>query len=92
MTSARRRRSSLTASLWSTSQPPRWKPGTLAGYQSITLGFCVGEVIRRITGQPVGEFFAAEVAGPLGARFHMGLTAEHDDRVATLVVAAYESR
>ena len=66
-------------------QPPRWEPGTLVGYQSITLGFCVGEVIRRITGQPFGEFFAAEVAGPLGADFHIGLPAEHDHRVATLI-------
>jgi hypothetical protein len=30
----------------------------------------------------VGEFFAADVAGPLGADFHMGLPAEHDHRAA----------
>jgi CubicO group peptidase (beta-lactamase class C family) len=33
----------------------------------------------------VGAFFAEEVAGPLGADFHIGLAAEHDHRVALAV-------
>jgi CubicO group peptidase (beta-lactamase class C family) len=33
----------------------------------------------------VGQFFADEVAGPLGADFHIGLAAEHDGRVALSV-------
>ena len=64
---------------------PRWEPGTAAGYHSLTQGFLVGEVIRRITGQSVGDFFAAELAGPLGADFRIGLPAEHDHRVALAV-------
>ena len=51
---------------------------------SITQGFLVGEVVRRITGRSLGDFFATEVAGPLGADFHIGLAAEHDHRVALL--------
>lgn len=66
-------------------QAPRWEPGTLAGYHSLTQGFVLGEVIRRITGQSAGVFFAAEVAGPLGADFHIGLAAEHDHRVAPVI-------
>jgi len=42
----------------------------------------VGEVVRRITGQSIGAFFAREIADPLGVDFHIGLAAEHDDRVA----------
>src|SRR3954454_7132657 len=61
---------------------PRWKPGTAAGYHSLTQGFLVGEVVRLVTGRSVGEFFAEEVAGPLGADFSIGLPAEHDSRVA----------
>jgi CubicO group peptidase (beta-lactamase class C family) len=45
----------------------------------------VGEVVRRITGGSVGEFFAAEVAGALGADFSIGLPAVHDSRVALTV-------
>jgi CubicO group peptidase (beta-lactamase class C family) len=66
-------------------QTPRWEPGTAAGYHSLTQGFLVGEVVRRITGRSLGEFFADEVAGPLGADFHLGLSAEHDHRVALTV-------
>lgn len=63
-------------------QAPQWEPGTAAGYHSLTQGFLVGEVVRRITGRSLGEFLADEVAGPLGADFHIGLSAEHDQRVA----------
>jgi CubicO group peptidase (beta-lactamase class C family) len=66
-------------------QAPQWEPGSAAGYHSLTQGFLVGEVVRRITGRSVGEFFADEVAGPLGADFHIGLPAEHDHRVALTV-------
>ncbi|MEU5596233.1 serine hydrolase domain-containing protein [Streptomyces sp. NPDC020298] len=66
-------------------QAPQWEPGTAAGYHSLTQGFLVGEVVRRITGRSLGEFFAQEVAGPLGADFHIGLPAEHDHRVALTV-------
>jgi CubicO group peptidase (beta-lactamase class C family) len=45
----------------------------------------VGEVVRWITGQSLGDFFAREVAGPLGADFHIGLSAGHDHRVARTV-------
>jgi CubicO group peptidase (beta-lactamase class C family) len=66
-------------------QAPEWEPGSAAGYHSLTQGFLVGEVVRRITGRSLGDFFADEVAGPLGADFHIGLAAEHDDRVALTV-------
>ncbi|MER5637996.1 serine hydrolase domain-containing protein [Kitasatospora sp. NPDC002227] len=66
-------------------QAPEWEPGTAAGYHALTFGFLVGEIVRRITGRGLGEFFAEEVAGPLGADFHLGLGAEHDHRVAPLI-------
>jgi len=75
--------SAATARLAATA--PQWEPGTAAGYHSLTQGFLVGEVVRRITGRTVGDFFAAEVAGPLGADFHVGLPAEHHHRVALTV-------
>lgn len=66
-------------------QAPQWVPGTAAGYHSVTQGFLVGEVVRRVTGRSLGTFFAEEVAGPLGADFHIGLDAAHDHRVARIV-------
>lgn len=66
-------------------QAPVWEPGKLAGYHSVTEGFIVGEIVARITGRSLGTFFAEEVAGPLGADFHIGLPAEHDHRLAPLL-------
>jgi CubicO group peptidase (beta-lactamase class C family) len=66
-------------------QQPWWEPGSASGYHAITQGFLEGEIVRRITGQTIGEFVAAEIAGPLGADFHIGTTAEHDGRVAHVI-------
>ena len=66
-------------------QAPWWEPGTASGYHALTYGHLIGEVIRRITGQRLGEFFAAHIAGPLGADFHIGLPPSEFHRVANVV-------
>src|SRR5262245_31727968 len=66
-------------------QAPWWEPGTASGYHMLTYGHLIGEVIRRITGQRLGEFFAAHIAGPLGADFHIGLPPSEFHRVANVV-------
>ncbi|MEU2632335.1 serine hydrolase domain-containing protein [Kitasatospora sp. NPDC007106] len=66
-------------------QAPVWEPGTAAGYHALTFGFLVGEIVRRITGCSLGDFFAEEVAEPLGADFHIGLSTDHDHRIAALI-------
>src|SRR5438132_13730488 len=66
-------------------QAPWWEPGTASGYHMLTYGHLIGEVIRRITGQRLGEFFAARIAGPLGADFHIGLPPSEFHRVANVV-------
>ena len=66
-------------------QAPYWEPGTAPGYHALTQGYLVGEVVRRITGQSLGTVFRDEIAGPLGADFHIGLPASEDHRVAHLI-------
>jgi CubicO group peptidase (beta-lactamase class C family) len=66
-------------------QAPWWEPGTASGYHAINQGHLVGEVVRRITGKSLGTFFADEIAGPLGADFHIGLAAEYDHRVSPVI-------
>ena len=66
-------------------QEPWWEPGTASGYHAVTQGFLEGEVVRRVTGQTIGEFVAKEITGPLGADFHIGTAAEHDARVAHVI-------
>src|SRR5262249_21086324 len=66
-------------------QAPWWEPGTASGYHAMAYGHLIGEVIRRITGQRLGEFFAAQISGPLGADFHIGLPPTEFHRVANVV-------
>jgi CubicO group peptidase (beta-lactamase class C family) len=67
-------------------QAPLWEPGTRSGYHALTQGYLVGEVIRRVAGgTTVGQLFAKEIAGPLGADFHIGTGPEHDHRVARVI-------
>ncbi len=66
-------------------QAPYWEPGTAPGYHALTQGYLVGEVVRCITGRSLGTVFREEIAGPLGADFHIGLAASEDHRVADLI-------
>ena len=50
-------------------QEPWWTPGEKHGYHAMTFGFLVGEVIRRVSGQSVGDYFREHVAEPPGCRF-----------------------
>lgn len=68
-------------------QAPWWAPGTASGYHALTYGHLIGEVIRRITGRSLGEFFAEQVAEPLGADFRIGLPPSEFHRVADLATA-----
>lgn len=66
-------------------QAPWWKPGTASGYHAVTQGYLLGEIVRRVTGETIGSFFAREVAKPLDADFHIGTGPEHDGRVALVI-------
>lgn len=66
-------------------QTPWWEPGTASGYHALNQGHLVGELIRRITGQSLGKFFAAELAEPLGADFHIGLDPAEFHRVSNVI-------
>ena len=45
---------------------PRWPPGTRTGYHSFTYGFLVGEIARRVTGEPMRRLLHDWIATPLG--------------------------
>jgi len=66
-------------------QAPWLQPGTISAYHPLTYGPLIGEVVRRITGTTLKAFFAEEVAGPLGADYHIGAPAEADARVSPMI-------
>ena len=75
----------MTAAL--AAEEPWWEPGTQHGYHALTFGYLVGEVIRRVAGRSVGNYFADEIAAPLGIDAHIGLDAREDGRVAEMIGA-----
>jgi CubicO group peptidase (beta-lactamase class C family) len=66
---------------------PWWQPGTKHGYHALTIGWLVGEVIKRISGKGLGTYFRQEIAEPLGLDCHIGLDAKNDSRVSDLIPA-----
>jgi CubicO group peptidase (beta-lactamase class C family) len=69
-------------------EAPFWEPGTRHGYHALTFGFLVGELVRRISGKPLGQFVRDEITGPLHLDLWMGLPASEDARVAPSLPAA----
>jgi CubicO group peptidase (beta-lactamase class C family) len=56
-------------------QKPAWPPGTRHGYHTMTLGFYMQELIRRVdpAHRSLGRFFHEEIAVPLSLDFYIGV-------------------
>ncbi len=63
-------------------QRPWWEPGSRHGYHVNTYGFLIGELVRRVSGEPIGAFLGRTISGPLEADFHFGVAAGQHRRVA----------
>jgi CubicO group peptidase (beta-lactamase class C family) len=68
-------------------QAPVWEPGSRHGYHAVTYGWLAGELVRRVDGRRIGQYFADEVAGPLGLDFWIGLPESEELRVSRLEIA-----
>jgi CubicO group peptidase (beta-lactamase class C family) len=66
-------------------EAPWWEPGTKHGYHAMTFGFLVGELVRRISGQSVGQFLQTEIGKPLNADFFIGVPESEDARAAEML-------
>ena len=69
-------------------QEPLWEPDSGYAYHAITHGWLAGEVIRRVTGRTVGEYFADVIATPLNLDAWIGLPASMQGRVAHMQVGS----
>ena len=65
-------------------QEPAWEPGTSGAYNSVNIGYLLGEIIRRVTGKSVGAFLRQEVSERLEADYHIGLRPDEVARVTDL--------
>ncbi|MFJ4832278.1 serine hydrolase domain-containing protein [Streptomyces sp. NPDC088747] len=62
-------------------QTPVWEPGADHGYHAQTYSWLTGELVRRVSGRPIGDWIADEIAGPLGLDLWLGLPAAEAGRV-----------
>ncbi|WP_432824905.1 serine hydrolase domain-containing protein [Dactylosporangium sp. CA-092794] len=57
---------------------PRFPAGEGPAYQYVSYGFLLGELLRRVTGEPIERLLRTEILGPLSMRdTHLGLPDEH---------------
>ena len=68
-------------------QAPLWPPGTAHGYHARTFGFLLDELIRRITGRTLSEYWQENFARPLELDFWIGLPEKENSRAATIYAA-----
>ena len=68
-------------------QSPLWEPGTGYAYHAITHGWLAGELVRRVTGELPGAYFA-ELVRPVTGDAWIGLPDAEAGRVAHLQASA----
>lgn len=68
-------------------QEPLWPPGTAHGYHARTFGFLLDELVRRIAGTTLSEYWQENFARPLQLDFWVGLPETENARVATVYAA-----
>jgi CubicO group peptidase (beta-lactamase class C family) len=73
-----------TAAARLAAQVPHWFPGKAHGYHGLTIGTIMDELVRRIEGVPIAEFFRKEVGDPRGIDFYIRTPADVDHRVRML--------
>ena len=66
-------------------------PGTKTAYHLVNYGFILGEVVRRVTGQPIQDYLRDVFFAPLGLRHSwLGLPRRALPRAARLYCVAWE--
>jgi CubicO group peptidase (beta-lactamase class C family) len=68
-------------------QAPFWKPDEGHGYGPRTYGFLADEIVRRLAGRTLGEYWRAAFGEPLGLDLWIGLPEDQHARVAQMLAA-----
>jgi CubicO group peptidase (beta-lactamase class C family) len=68
-------------------QMPLWPPGTAHGYHARTFGFLLDELVRRIAGTTLSDYWRSTFANPLDLDIWIGLPESEHSRAATVYAA-----
>ena len=63
-------------------EEPFWIPGEETGYHMMTTGWLIVELVRRVSGKSLGQFFNDEISKPYNLEYWIGLPQSEDKRVA----------
>ena len=66
-------------------ETPFWEPGKETGYHMMTTGWLIGELINRVSGKTLGEFFNSELREPYKLDYWIGLPETEDYRVTEII-------
>jgi CubicO group peptidase (beta-lactamase class C family) len=61
---------------------PSWTPGTRNGYHAISYGWLLNELVRRVSGNTIGELLDRDMSKPLGLDLHLGTSLADQQRVS----------
>lgn len=61
-----------------------FRSSTRLGYHGVTYAWTVGQIVRLVSGMPLGTFFQQHVAGTLKRDFPIGLPESEEGRAATM--------
>ncbi|KJL47197.1 Beta-lactamase precursor [Microbacterium hydrocarbonoxydans] len=64
---------------------PFWHPGSAFGYHAITIGNLGDELVYRVTGRTLHEFYEQEIRAPHDVDFFLGLPASEEGRLVDLL-------
>lgn len=73
-------------------QMPLWRPGKAHGYHAVTIGVLADELVRRVTGRTLSDYFATEVRDPLELEFYLGRLGEAASRVIDVIPSSSTDR
>jgi len=65
-------------------QKPLWKPLTAFGYHGLTIGPLMSELVFRVTGLTIQQYYEKEVRTPANADAYLGLPESLEQRVTPL--------
>lgn len=66
-------------------QKPLWRPGATFGYHAVTIGTLASELVFRLTGLTIQEFYEREIRAPRNIDFYLGLPESEEARVLELL-------
>lgn len=71
-------------------QRPHWQPGSAFSYHALTIGVLADELVRRVAGVSLSQYFREHVAEPRTIDLYYGLPPELDDRVIEVQMPTVE--